>query len=83
MELQIIQIGNAKGIRFPQSLLKHYKLKGKVVVDLEKDGFFIKPKKVRDGWAESFKEMAENGHDQLIIEDFKNDFDDEEWQDIQ
>lgn len=79
MELQIVQIGNSKGIRIPQNLLKQYNLKEKVEVDLEKDGFFIKPKKVRDGWAESFREMAENGNDQLILGDFKNRFDDEEW----
>lgn len=74
MELQIIQIGNSKGIRFPQSLLKQYHLKGKVVVDLEEDGFFIKPKKIRDGWAESFQQMAKNGDDHLILEDFKNNY---------
>lgn len=81
MELPIIQIGNSKGIRFPQSLLKQYNLKGKVVVDLEKDGIFIRQKKNRDGWAESFKEMAENGDDNLILPDIKNDFDDDEWKD--
>jgi antitoxin MazE len=81
MELSIIQIGNSKGIRIPKSLLNQYDLKEKVLVDLKKDGFLIKPKKVRDGWAESFKEMAENKDDQLILGDFKNTFDDEEWTD--
>jgi len=79
MELQIVRIGNSKGIRLPQSLLKQYNLKDKVTVDLKKDGLLIKPKKVRDGWAQSFKEMAETGDDQLILGDFKNDFDDEGW----
>jgi len=81
MELQIIQIGNSKGIRLPQTLLKQYNLKSKVVVDLEKEGFFIKPKKVREGWAESFKEMSDNSDDNLILPDFQNTFDEEEWKD--
>ena len=81
MELQVVQIGNSKGIRIPKSLLKQYNFKEKVVVDLREEGLLIKPKKVRDGWAESFKEMAENGDDQLILGDFKNIFDDEEWKD--
>ncbi len=70
MELSIVQIGNSKGIRIPKSLLNQYNLKEKVLVDLK-----------RDGWAESFKEMAENSDDQLILGDFKNTFDDEEWTD--
>ena len=81
MELPVIQIGNSKGIRIPKSLLKQYNFEDKVVVDLKEEGLLIKPKKVRDGWAESFKEMAKNGDDQLILGDFKNAFDDEEWKD--
>ena len=81
MELQVVQIGNSKGIRIPKSLLKQYNFEEKVVVDLKEEGLLIKPKKIRDGWAESFKEMAKNGDDQLILGDFKNAFDDEEWND--
>ena len=81
MELKVVQIGNSKGIRIPKSLLKQYNFKDKVLVDLKEDGLLIKPKKVRDGWAESFKEMAKNGDDQLILGDFKNAFDDAEWND--
>jgi antitoxin MazE len=81
MELKVVQIGNSKGIRIPKSLLKQYNFEEKVVVDLKEEGLLIKPKKVRDGWAESFKEMAKNGDDQLILGDFKNAFDDEEWND--
>ena len=77
--LKLIQIGNSKGIRIPQHILKQYNLKDRVTVDLQDDGLFIKPKKVREGWAESFKEMAENRDDELILGDFKNTFDDEEW----
>jgi len=81
MQLKIVQIGNSKGIRIPQNILKQYNLKDKVVVDLQDDGLLIKPRKVREGWAKSFKEMAENGDDELILGDFKNAFDDEEWTD--
>ena len=81
MELNIIQIGNSKGIRIPRNILKQYNIKDKVTVDLQKDGLLIKPGKVREGWAESFKKMAENQDDSLILGDFKNAFDDEEWTD--
>ena len=81
MELQVVKIGNSKGIRIPKSLLNQYNFEEKVVVDLKEEGLLIKPKKVRDGWAESFKEMAKNGDDRLILGDFKNVFDEEEWND--
>lgn len=81
MELKIVQIGNSKGIRIPRNILLQYNLKDKVIVDLKKDGLLIKPKKVREGWAESFKEMAENGDDELIPGDFNNSFDEKEWTD--
>jgi antitoxin MazE len=81
MELPVVQIGNSKGIRIPKSILKQYNFEEKVVVDLREEGLLIRPKKVRDGWAESFKAMAKNGDDQLILGDFKNAFDDEEWND--
>jgi len=61
MQLKIVQIGNSRGIRIPQNILKQYNLKDKVIVDFQDDGLLIKPKKVREGWAQSFKEMAENG----------------------
>jgi antitoxin MazE len=81
MELRLVQIGNSKGIRIPKRILSQYNLKDKVTVDIKEDGLFIKSRKVRNGWAESFKEMSKNGDDRLILGDFKNDFDDEEWAD--
>jgi antitoxin MazE len=81
MELKIVPIGNSRGIRIPQNILRQYNLRDKVIVDLKDDGLLIKPNKVREGWADSFKEMAKNGDDELILGDFKNTFDDEEWTD--
>ncbi|MEM9990924.1 MAG: AbrB/MazE/SpoVT family DNA-binding domain-containing protein [Bacteroidota bacterium] len=77
MEVPIVQIGNAKGIRLPKMLLQQYDISDKVEIIL-KDGFLIlKPvKKVREGWAEAFQLMAKNGEDTLLIDDV---FEDEVW----
>ena len=79
MELALVRMGKSKGIRIPENILMKYNFKDKVVVDLKEDGLLIKSKKVREGWAESFKEMAQNGDDELVLGDFKNSFDDKEW----
>ena len=77
MEINVINIGNSKGIRLPKAVLEQYnisdtiELKGKII---------LKPKSTpRKGWEKSFQLMNINGDDKLIIDDM---FDDEildEW----
>jgi antitoxin MazE len=78
MEISIIQIGNSKGIRLAKTILERYDITDKVEL-IFKEGFLIlKPvKKVRDGWDEAFKKMAERGDDELLIDDI---FEDENWE---
>ena len=78
MEISIVQIGNSKGIRLAKTVLERYDITDKVEL-IFKEGFLIlKPvKKVRDGWDEAFKKMAERGDDELLIDDV---FEDENWE---
>jgi len=70
MEIPIIQIGNSKGIRLSKTILEQYQMEDKVELVLE-DGFLvIKPiRKPREGWGEAFRQMHENGEDELLIPD--------------
>jgi len=78
MELSIVQIGNSKGIRLAKTVLEKYNFIDKVELILKDDFLILKPiKKVRAGWDEAFKEMAEKGEDELLIDDL---FEDEEWE---
>lgn len=80
MELSIIQIGNSKGIRLSKTLIEKYNLKDKVELILEKGYFILKPiSSPRKGWEEAFKEMSENGEDQLLIDDVFDNENLEEW----
>jgi antitoxin MazE len=77
MQLNIIQIGNSKGIRLSKAIMEQYKLHDKVELTLEKDRIIITPvKEPRKGWAEAFARMHANGHDELLIDDV---FQEEEW----
>ena len=81
MEIPIIKIGNSKGIRLSKTILEKYAFTDKVDLVLEEEGLLLKPvKKVREGWEEAFKEMAENGDDELLMDDVFEDENFEEWE---
>jgi antitoxin MazE len=70
MELSVINIGNSKGIRFSKTILEQYNISDKVEIILEKSQIIIRPKtEVRKNWNEAFKQMHQNGDDQLLMDD--------------
>nr|NQU93838.1 AbrB/MazE/SpoVT family DNA-binding domain-containing protein [Bacteroidota bacterium] len=80
MELSIIQIGNSKGFRLSKTLIDKYNIKDKVELILEQDYFILKPiSQPRQGWDIAFKEMNNNGDDQLLFDDVFDDENLEEW----
>ena len=80
MKTNIINIGNSQGIILPSMLLRQLKLSFKSTVQVEIDNgtIIIKPDP-RQGWAEAAKQMNDAGDDKLIMDDFPNEFDKEEW----
>ena len=80
MELSVIQIGNSKGFRLSKTLIEKYNIKDKVELILEKGQIIIKPiSSPRKGWEKAFKEMNENGDDQLLFDDVFENENLEEW----
>lgn len=80
MVTNIIKIGNSKGIRLPNNLLKEYELGDKVTLVLQEEGILIKPlKKPRQGWERSFQTMHANGDDALLIDDIFENEDFGDW----
>jgi len=80
MELSIIQIGNSKGFRLSKTLIEKYNIKDKVELILEKGQMILKPiPSPRKNWEKEFKEMNENGDDQLLFNDVFENENLEEW----
>ena len=80
MEIQVVKIGNSKGIRLSKTLLERYNIRDKLEIIFEKDYLILKPvSKPRSGWEEAFKEMHDNKDDQLLFEDVFQDENLEEW----
>jgi antitoxin MazE len=80
MDVSVISVGNSKGIRLPKTLLEKYNITDKVELILEKGYIILKPKaEPRKGWDKAFKQMHENGDDNLLINDMFEDEKHEEW----
>ncbi|HPS58262.1 MAG TPA: AbrB/MazE/SpoVT family DNA-binding domain-containing protein [Spirochaetota bacterium] len=72
MIAKVIQIGNSKGIRIPNQILKEMNIETQLelIISDKKDEIILKPlHKVRDGWNDSFKKMKSSDEDKLIIDD--------------
>lgn len=80
MNVDIIKIGNSKGIRIPASLLKQCGIGEKVEIEVKYNNIILKPiKSPRQGWATAFEKMAKQGDDSILIPDELDDELLEEW----
>ena len=80
MEVSVIKIGNSKGIRFSKTMIDRYNIKDTVDLIMDEEQIIIKPlTKPRKGWDTAFKEMHENGDDNLIINEIFEEDNPEEW----
>jgi len=81
MTAKIISIGNSKGIRIPNNILKSLKIDSEVdiIINEEKREILLRPsRKSRQGWDKAFGKMSESHDDQLIIND-SIDLDEKDW----
>lgn len=80
MDIAVIPIGNSKGIRLSKTLLEKYNITDKVELILEKGYIILKPKlEPRQGWDKAFEKMHAAGDDELLLNDFFEDENLEEW----
>ena len=83
MNAIVRNIGNSKGIILPKSILAECAIENNVSIEVKDKHIIITanplPAVKRKGWAKAFKEMAENGDDELVIPDVFNDEKIEDW----
>lgn len=81
MKVDLIRIGNSKGVRIPAAVIKECGLEGELELRVE-DGVILlsAAHRIREGWAEAFERMATAGDDELLIPDaFHDEVHDEDW----
>jgi len=71
MTCDVVQIGEAKGVRLPSFILKKLKNPDSFELKIEENKIILTPKRFhkRVRWDEAFKDMAKNGDDVLLIDD--------------
>ena len=70
MKANIVRIGNSHGVRIPKSILEQCGLEGSVEMSVENNAVVIAPAgRVREGWSDAFRMMAENGDDTPLFGD--------------
>jgi antitoxin MazE len=82
MKTKLVRIGNSRGIRIPKLLLEQARLEGELEMSVVDDALLVRrARNPRQGWAESFAEMARNGDDLLLDPGYiPTAFDEEEWE---
>ncbi len=81
MLINIVPIGNSKGIRIPKAILDQCDIENEVDLEVKNGKIIIEPIKriPRNGWTESFIQMAKTGEDQLLFEE-TIDLEMEDWE---
>lgn len=82
MRLDLIPIGNSRGVRLSQSLIKQCGFRDTVEVELRDHCLILKaPDQVRAGWEKLFKiESHDQERDHTEMLALQNAWDDEEWE---
>lgn len=81
MKVNLISIGNSKGVRIPASVIKECGLGNELEMRVENGVVVLAPARgVREDWGAAFEKMAAAGDDGLVIPDaLENDFDTGDW----
>lgn len=80
MKSGIVKIGNSQGIRIPKRLLEEAGITGQVELRAEVGRIVVeRTDHPRAGWEEAARQVADEGGDALILGDFPNEFDKDEW----
>ncbi len=83
MKTRIVRIGNSQGVRIPKILLERSRLAEEVEIEAEDGQIVIRAvRQPRQGWADAFQTMAQQGDDTLLDGDqpVLTQWDEDEWQ---
>jgi antitoxin MazE len=83
MKAQIVRIGNSQGIRIPKPFLQQSGIAKEVDIEVQGNKIVLRSlRRPREGWEESFRQMASKGDDRLLDEKLLKPtrWDEEEWQ---
>jgi antitoxin MazE len=81
MKVELVRIGNSRGIRIPKPLIEQCGLGDTVELRVERHCLVISAdRQARQGWEKAFREAGSASTDEILLGNgTTNDFDLEEW----
>ena len=81
MIIKVRKIGNSVGILLPKVIMEQCAIKDEVSLEVKENSIIIQPvkKKPRQGWEEAFLKAGSLNDKELLMGEFSNSFDKEEW----
>jgi antitoxin MazE len=82
MKVELVRIGNSRGLRIPKALIEQCGFGNTVELRVEKDCLVIAPDRApRQGWEKAFKAVTATSENELLLDTVApNEFDQNEWQ---
>ncbi len=82
MKVNLVSIGNSKGVRIPRSIIKACGFGEQVEMRVSEGMVVLTPaRNPREGWNRAFESMAAAGDDDLLVpENLAHEWDQEEWE---
>ena len=80
MKVELIKIGNSRGIRIPKPLIEQCGFGSEVNLRIENENLVISPDRgPRAGWEKQFRSAEPVSQDESLVDIGTNDFDRKEW----
>lgn len=80
MKARLVRIGNSRGIRLPQLMIREAGLEYEVDVRVQGGAVVIRPTaQPRSGWAEAARKLQQRGENSQLDEPTPTEFDEKEW----
>jgi antitoxin MazE len=81
MRVELVRIGNSRGIRIPKPLIDQFGFGATVDLRVERDCLVItSDRQSRRGWDKAFQSSRPTTEDDLRLMTLSNDFDSDEWE---
>jgi antitoxin MazE len=83
MKVNLVRIGNSRGIRIPKPVIEQCGFGDEVEMLVQNNELVIRSSSsAREGWSTAFAQMAEFGDDELLdrVAEPPTTWDDEEWE---
>jgi antitoxin MazE len=80
MRVNVVRIGNSRGLRIPKALLDQCGIDDVVDLTVTNGHLVVSPlRRTRDGWSEAAQQMAARGDDAVLDPETQTRFDAAEW----